>query len=624
MKNYSERTQDILSKASAEKRKRRRITAAVSSLTCLALVVCVSLALLLSQKNLPTDLVQFSEDEYYPIITKLSAYQDAHKAPTSFWDAMFDGLGMVGGSINGSVDMAPDAALPEAVPDFGVDLEGGSNKYEEVTDNQVQGVGEADRIKRSSEYIYYLRGESLYVYSIAGESSAEIGSFLLGDSQNLARYANQREMYLSADCSTITILSPVYNDGDNQKYTVALNLDVTDPTNIKESGRMYVVGNYLSSRFINGTLYLINQYTPGKMDFTDPSTFVPYYGTPENNKCIPMEDIYSPEELTSARYTVICKLDGKTLEMNDTAAYLSYSTEVYVSRDSIYLTRSFTDTIEAGDKTTHTSRTEISRLRYDSEKLESKGSTIIDGRILNQYSMDQQEDILRVVTTIDSDTYQKTSDGEMSSVAFLDSVLSASLYCIDLNTWETVASVEAFAPQGEEVRSVRFDGNNAYVCTSIVLTDPVFFFDLSDLNNITCKDTGTIDGYSLSLVDFAEGYLMGIGYGASFDTLKIELYQEGSSTAESYCKYELPYASFSQEYKACYIDRENSLIGLAVLDYSGDSSSEMYYLLLHFDGYELNEVTRIPIDGQLDMTRGVYIDDWFYVLSDSFAVEKIG
>lgn len=611
MKNYSERTQDILQKAATEKKRRRRITATASSLTCLALVVCAGLALFLPQSNLPGDLTQYRADTYYPIIAKLSEYQKTHN--------MANGSPL-GGIFDGLIQNAPagDAAMPEAVPDSGINS--GSTK-EEITDLQVEGVGEADRIKRSENYIYYLRGSELYVYSIAGDNSQEVGSFRIKDSSNLARYDEEREMYLSADGSTITILSPVYRSEDHQKYTMVLNLDVSDPKNIRESGRMYVAGNYLSSRLIDGELYLINQFIPGRMDFEEPTSFVPYYGTPENKTCIPIEDIFFPDELTSSRYTVVCKLDGKTLEMTDTAAYLSYSTEVYVSKDSIYLTRSFTDTSENGNKTTRTAKTEISRLCYTGDKLENKGNTVIDGRIHNQYSMDQQEDILRVVTTIDSDTYREHTDGELSSMTFLDSVLSASLYCIDLNTWKIAASVEAFAPQGEEVRSVRFDGDNAYVCTSVVLTDPVFFFDLSDLSNITYKDTGTIDGYSLSLVDFAEGYLMGIGYGAGFDTLKIELYREGTSAVESWCKYELPGVSFSQEYKSYYIDRDNGLIGLAVL---GSNYNATSYLLLHFDGYELNELARIPMNGYLNLIRGVYIDEYLYVFGDEFAVEKIG
>jgi uncharacterized secreted protein with C-terminal beta-propeller domain len=87
-----------------------------------------------------------------------------------------------------------------------------------------------------------------------------------------------------------------------------------------------------------------------------------------------------------------------------------------------------------------------------------------------------------------------------------DTSVNVSLFIINAEKLKVVKSVEGFAPAGESVRSARFEKTTAYVCTSKLFTDPVFFFDLSDINNITYKDTGTIEGYSTSLVDFTNGY----------------------------------------------------------------------------------------------------------------------
>ena len=76
----------------------------------------------------------------------------------------------------------------------------GTGKYEEVTDNQVEGVIEADLIKRSDKYIYYLCGDDLYVYTIDKNSSKCVGNrrinFLEGDGHFYAQ-----EMFLSEDCT---------------------------------------------------------------------------------------------------------------------------------------------------------------------------------------------------------------------------------------------------------------------------------------------------------------------------------------------------------------------------------------------------------------------------------------
>ena len=145
----------------------------------------------------------------------------------------------------------------------------------------------------------------------------------------------------------------------------------------------------------------------------------------------------------------------------------------------------------------------------------------------------------------------------------------------------------------------------------------MFFFDLSDLKNITWKDTGTIDGYSTSLIQLGDGYLMGVGYGDSRQ-LKIEIYEEVDGKVVSVCSYEAE-AMFSEEYKSYLIDRERKLIGLGL-------SNQYYirddcYVLLHFDGYGLTEVTTVPISGTPKNVRAALIDGWIYVLSDDFAVQ---
>ena len=144
---------------------------------------------------------------------------------------------------------------------------------------------------------------------------------------------------------------------------------------------------------------------------------------------------------------------------------------------------------------------------------------------------------------------------------------SASLYCIDLAKWEVVASVENFAPKGEVVQSVRFDKNYAYVCTAVQLTDPVFFFDLSDLNNITYKETGNIEGFSTSLINLGDGYLLGIGRGDSWSSVKVEVYRESESKVESVCSYEIKNGSYSQNYKSYYVNRDTGMFGFGYYDY---------------------------------------------------------
>jgi uncharacterized secreted protein with C-terminal beta-propeller domain len=261
--------------------------------------------------------------------------------------------------------------------------------------------------------------------------------------------------------------------------------------------------------------------------------------------------------------------------------------------------------------------TEITGVSYAGEGLEILGTVTLEGSVKNQYSMDEFKGILRVVTSTSTRKYEKSG----YHIAALPAQRNVNLYCINLANWQVKASVIGFAPAGEEATSVRFDGVNAYVCTAevITLTDPVYFFDLSDLDNITYTDTGIIDGFSTSLIQLGDGYLLGIGYNER-RTLKIEIYEETEKGVVSVCTYEHD-ASFSEDYKSYFIDRENDLIGLAVRTYGRNPVTE--YILLHFDGYKLRVRETAECGGDLAAVRADLIDGFLYVLSSEFVVKPM-
>ena len=322
------------------------------------------------------------------------------------------------------------------------------------------------------------------------------------------------------------------------------------------------------------------------------------------------------------------KLDENTLDLKGTAAYLSYSEDVYVSENHVFLTHVFADKAENEDGSiTRNSMTEISCLTYGGDQFEMKGSITVRGYVKDQWSMDEYEGILRVFTTTNATVVHNweygygTVSSDMLQTATGQS--NASLYCIDLSSFEIVASVIDFAPPREEIQSVRFDKEIAYVCTSIEMSDPVFFFDLSDLDHITYKDTGTIDGFSTSLINLGNGYLLGIGRGDRWSSFKVEVYEETANGVRSVCAYELENAEYSTEYKSYYVDRSNQLIGIGVVDYRYSNTSSRY-IVLHFDGYELTELANVSLNGSPAKMRGVYIDGYMYMFgADDFKVEKL-
>jgi len=586
---------------------------------CMVFVLLAgTFALFIPYPTTPPSVAAYANSPYYSIIQKFNTYHFEPPTYKSTFDFLIHLPSLAWEQLEKSDVLAPGAA-----PGASGEANGMAGNYQEITDNQVEGVIEADLIKRSDTHIYYLSENVLRIYSIEGEDSRLLGRY------NLAQYGVEgfaaEEFFLSADCRTVTVISSFTNKTNNTRipYVKVIVLDVSDPTEIKEISNTDASGQYLSARLTEHGLLLMTTLNCRKPNYADERTFVPQVEIDGKMQSVAADHIVSPEELSTASYTVMIMMDATGQSVIDSAAFLSFSEDVYVSRDAIYATRRETAYEQTdGDYQDYYTVSEISCMKYGADGFAYHGSVMVDGYVLDQYSMDQYENTLRVFTTTEHGTKQVNEWGLMPAP-----VTSASLFVIDLDSMKVISSVEQFAPQRETVRSARFEGNVAYVCTAVQQTDPVFFFDLSDPTNITYKETGTIAGFSTSLVDFGDGFLLGIGRGSNGNELKLEVYTEGEEMVESYCQYVRPLCDYYPEYKCYYIDRENGLVGLGIHTWDKILYEEYHaysydnyryeYIVLHFDGERISEVLSATYpDAVYDLSemRGVYVDGYFYVL----------
>ena len=614
-----------INEANPQIKKRKRINflkiGALAACICL-IVTAFNIFLFIPLKSTAPDVSQYKDNEYFPIIEKMNELS----APKPEYKNNFQRIMSCFSSIigifekNGAIDF--DNVIVGGAPNDSPDEE-----YNEITDNQVNGVTEGDIIKRSNKYIYYLSNRILKVYSIAQEGSEKVGEFDLsyiqkeneyGKPEEISLYTYNSEMYLSSDCETVTII------GTGGHKTRIISLDVSNVGSITLKSYASVEGNYHTSRMINGKLLVITNTFCEDVDFSNEETFVPSvsYDSDSETTLVPMDKIVCAENLTIKHYTVASLFDERTLSLKGCASFLSFTNDLYITDSTIYASRSyskeFTNAVSLKRKTV----TEIACISYCDEGFDIKGSINVDGYIKDRYSFDEYEEILRVISTTSVSTVnQNIFTGDKSFITTKDDGTSASLYCIDLARWEIVASVEDFAPKGESVQSVRFDKNYAYVCTAIELTDPVFFFDLSDLSNITYKETGNIDGFSTSLINLDNGYLLGIGRGNDWSNVKVEIYKEVQNKVESICSYEIKSATYSTDYKCYYVNRDTNMFGFGYCDYN---STFNYYALLQFSNGELLELVNIPFKSSLDNMRSVYIDGYLYIFGENdFKVVKI-
>lgn len=614
MKTYEERMEAIRGKLK-KKQIQRKAMAATASALCICLVVGLLLPHAENERDTGINISKYADSEYFKVIEAINRDIPEFQKPTVYGESYGNGSTALGGAVADGYYGVPEAAVPGATPDYGMNADGNTNSSVEVTDHQVAGVLEADIIKRSQTHIFYLKGNILEIYPIAGEETKLLGTWKLN--VDLNSYYSSAEMYLSADATRLNIIAPgsgtKVKEKGNGSFVQVISLDVSDPANIKEMESIYVTGNLLSSRMVGEQMLLMAKFTMNfDIDFEDESTFLPQIGTPGNMKSIPADNIIIPDKLDSRFYTVVVLLDENDMSVVDSGAFMSASTDLYVSKERIYATRSYTTSEKLSDtNSVSKTMTEISCMAYDADGLGDQGTFCVEGIVKDQYSMDEHDGIFRVVT---GTNYVDRLYGNNNASTATISKRNANLTCFKVGSWELVAQVEQFAPEGETVSSVRFDGDYAYVCTAVVVSfnDPVFFFDMTDLSNITVKDTGTIDGYSSSLIQLEDGFMMGIGM-ESRRTLKLEIYEETDMGVASVCEY-VQNGNIASNYKAYYIDRENNLFGIPTSE---------GYILLHFDGCQLRQLANVGIIGTLEDTRGIVIDGFLYVFSYAFWVQSI-
>ncbi len=594
--------------ASREGVKRRKFTVIAACITVFA--VFLSLWLFLPFSGELEDLSKYSDSEYYGLMLKV---QELACRPANYRYANnFEKYVLRAGKFLYFAATEDGAAVPNASGDI-------ADKYEEVTDNQYDGVVEGDLFKRSDKNIFYLDPRELILHSYSIEGERELDEFDLREviGKN-AGNGFQSEIFLSPDCAKLTVIIPGYNQ------TIAVMLDVTNAADIKSADVVEISGSVITSRMKDGKLLLVTGMPIyNNPDFSDESAFLPQIT--KNGECesLAAPDILYNDDCTNAYYTVAVMLDAESLDVLGSLAVLDNAWVVSVSEDNIFLGCNYYGYFEKpGDYDNeiiikNINQTNIYTISYSSGVLENKGSVRIDGFLNDQYSLDEKDGVLRVVTETNTRTgkrYRRV-DNEVYSYSSIETHRSADLYCIDLETYEIVGKVVGFAPEGEQVASVRFDGDKAYVCTAVVVsfTDPVFFFDLSDMSNITYTDTGVIEGFSTSLIELEGGYLLGIGYSDARTTLKFEIYEEKNGMVVSVCDYELRGVEFSEDYKSYYINRKDNLFGLMT-----STNYESEYILVHFNGGAIVPAANVRFERVIstDWARATMIDGKLYVFAE--------
>jgi uncharacterized secreted protein with C-terminal beta-propeller domain len=398
--------------------------------------------------------------------------------------------------------------------------EAGFDKGYSETNTQVSGVDEADIIKTDGNYIYYLYDGELYIFDISKELPDLVCRTKVSD-DNRALY----NMYISGD--TLVLCGSKYEVFNNRldssksygdydfdsdylrhSFTVYAVYDISNRNSPSLKRLVEIEGDEISSRLIGDNLYFVTNksiYPVFDSKVNDYEILPMYRDTASSKvaKVIQPDDIWYFPGSKEAQYLLVGTLDITKDDVVVPQAYLGSGEDIYMNTNSLYISKEVDQPRSQHDVSSSEAvefflSTEIYRFAIDGMDIEFVGNAKVDGSLINQYSMDEYNGILRVATG----TY---TDGN-------------GVTTIDVNTMKPIASISGLAV-GERIYSVRFIRDVGYMVTYRNV-DPLFVFDLSNPEKPLKTGELKIPGFSQYLHPVGTQYLVGFGRNTEekFDT----------------------------------------------------------------------------------------------------------
>ena len=594
MKSYEERTEAILkmkAKNDSDRAFKRKRAISLTSLACVLLVFSIIFPNL---ENISRQITGNPTNETVSLVSAKN-YAEVYKQLKNANKNNFKYFS------NGEVRIA-EQFYNEVAGELATNIveeEMTNAKDHSDTNLQTVGVQEADIVKTDGEYIYALtKNGSIYIVS-ADSGNLEIVS-KLAEKENTYSYRDNFYIYkdrlivTSRQYNRVGVYDVKDSSGNKILYTYDRYedvsqieiYDISDRVNPKLQSTVEVDGYVVATRMMEEYLYIVsNKALYNDIDAKNIETYIPKTVENGEESYLEAEDIYIGELIGTARYYQLTGIN--TLEGNvvSSKAVLGRSETVYASRENIYIAA-------AGTK----GGTKISKFAVGSGNIEMVACGCVPGNIINQFAMDEYNGNLRVATTyVEQETYAR-----LNGICILNGAL------------EVIGSLDGVA-KDESIYSVRFDGDIAYFVT-FRQTDPLFAVDLSNPENPMILSELKIPGYSRYLHPFADGLLFGFGIdGDEFGEnglLKISMFDvadpEKVIEKHKYVIHDEWYSEALYNHKAVLINAEKNLIGFA---------TESRYLIFSYDkelGFKA--VAEIDLSDSYGSARGLYIDDYFYVV----------
>ena len=438
------------------------------------------------------------------------------------------------------------------------------------TNNQEEGVDEADFVKTDGYNIYYLQDQKLHIFGVP-----EFGQ--ITDLSNTTVEGTPQAMMLDGDeLVVISTLSPwglsrsnpvveemgwdgEYGNWRTSSLTKFTVYDVTNRSDPDVERELYIEGTYITAREVNGTVRTVSHAwmdvqglrtwldLPSgywNLDYDDPirkeiRQKIAWETIQENREKLSkltlenlLPQVYEYSDgvvITHAMSDGECAdfvapgggfnrgissifaldLTSDTFDFEVDHVVGTYP-QVYASQDLLVLAESAFDWWWFWGNDGANEMTNLHTFDISGETTLYTGSGRVNGTVINQFALSEHEGVLRVATTAGQWARWWMEDPEPMSSQLVTLVRS-----MDMETQQQVlveaGRVDGIAP-GERIWSARFDGDRAYIVTFEQI-DPLWVIDVSDETQPTILGELEVPGVSTYIHPLSRDHLLTIGMG---------------------------------------------------------------------------------------------------------------
>lgn len=437
-------------------------------------------------------------------------------------------------------------AVEESVAFDSDSASSGSSENVDFTGTNVQelGVDEPDIIKTDGERILAINAGVLSHFAVNGGNGSLTSQLPIGDDfYGYELFIHDDKAFLFANGGGYSILSENdegveeekgFSGGFYQPQTRIIEIDLSDPFNLQIASEMTITGSYLSARLVGSTIRMAVNSAPNQLEWVYPSNpgseeratrfnkeliqettiqdWVPSFQLATNDltqagQLIPCDKLHKPNAFSGFDVLSVLSFDiDSGLTSGDGVAVLASGQTVYSSLDRFFIaTTKWVDVdISEDDFQTWTESymTDIHGFSISPDSpAEYVASGSVDGTLLNQFSMDEHDGYLRIVTTTGS-PWSEQNRSESQLIVMEEQGKSL----------VQVGQVGGLG-KGESLYSVRLLDDVGFAVTFRQI-DPFYVIDLSDPINPEVVGELKIPGFSTYLHPVDDNIVLGIGQNA--------------------------------------------------------------------------------------------------------------